>query len=146
MPTLLCPEPGTPGSPSPRARALLEGRHCPILRVQLEEKTFYSKESPGRVEGRMQVSANSSWARWYPEEGIEDRAKLDQSLPLGASLRPSPVPSLHRAQDEQGSGSLASGLQATEPTPHRGSWHLPEAGTLQVGGAGAFLGVRQAEP
>lgn len=95
----------------------------------------------------MQVSANSSWARWCPEEGIEDRAELDQSLPLGASLRPSPVPSsLHRAQDKQGSGSLASGLQATEPTSHRGSWHLTEAGTLQMGGVGAFLGARQAEP
>lgn len=136
--------------PSPEGQSPARRERPPCSQEpSLKRELFHSKASPGIV---------SEGCRYWPtlpgpdlgpdgaqEEGVGDRAELDQPLPWGASLKAQPCTTPAQSTGQR-SRQPSTGAKCVYPPSHRGRRHLPEAETLQAGGTRRPSWEGQAEP
>lgn len=130
-------------SPARRERPPCSQEPC------LKRELFHSKASPGIV---------SEGCRYWPtlpgpdlgpdgtqEEGVGDRAELDQPLPWVASLEAQPCTTPAQSTGQR-SGQPSARAKCVYAPSHQGRRHLPEAETLQAGETRRPSWEGQAEP
>lgn len=145
---VLCPNRRQP-SPEGQSPARRERPPC-SQESSLKRELFHSKASPGIV---------SEGGRYWPtlpgpdlgpdgaqEEGVGDRAELDQPLPWGASLEAQPCTTPAQSTGQRRSRQPGAGAKCVYPPSHRDRGHLPEAETLQAGGTRKPSWEGEAEP